>query len=140
MKNDLHLRIFWQKPPHLQLKQNKIKSNIKQFLQKQHLSGKIELSVSFISSKRIKSLNNRYRQINLSTDVLSFPTSEKINKKLPLNNLGDIYLCQNFIKKNLSKNSGWKKYSPLRKEKIILGEYQFLIMHGVKHLIGLHHE
>lgn len=141
MKNDLKVSIFWQKPASIKFNQNSIEKEIFKLLQKHKLSGIIELSISFISSNRIKLLNNCYRQINLATDVLSFPANQKISKKLPINNLGDIYISQNFVNKNLPKyHSDWQKYPQSKKEGIIENEWQFLIMHGLKHLIGVHHK
>jgi probable rRNA maturation factor len=48
--------------------------------------------VNFITSSKIKTLNNKYRHINKATDVLSFPLN---HKEL----IGEIFIATDFAKK-----------------------------------------
>ena len=81
-----------------------------------------KLTLAFISSKEIKKLNKQFLNQNDVTDVLSFSPVEK-------NSLGELALCMKKIK------SQAKKHKNNLKE-----ETAYLILHGLLHLLGFHHE
>ncbi len=80
-----------------------------------------EVSLSFVSNTEIQQINNRFRNINKITDVLSFPLDDDYI-------LGDIIICV-----------------PRAKEQSIeyghsfLRELSFLTVHSVLHLLGYDH-
>src|SRR3989344_406414 len=57
----------------------------------------IELSVNLVSEKDISRLNKKYRGLNKTTDVLSFPLGE--HKSYDILPLGDIFICPGFAVK-----------------------------------------
>ncbi len=77
------------------------------------------LSIAFIGKAKSKELNNTYRKINKSTNILSFPLSKKE---------GEILLCPELVKKET------KKFG--RNFRELLG---FLVIHGMLHLEGMEH-
>lgn len=94
-----------------------------------------ELSVVFVNSERMKRLNARYRGVDRSTDVLSFPLSDgrlsaigekRSNTPFPL---GDIVIC---VPTALLQA---KEYGISFHE-----ETQRLLVHGLLHLAGYDHE
>ena len=87
-----------------------------------------EVSISFLltSNSEIKLLNQRYRNKNKPTNVLSFPMNEKIENK---NYLGDVVIaCEKIIDESYEQNI--KKYKYLSK----------MTIHGVLHLLGYKHD
>ena len=93
-----------------------------------------ELSVLFVNSERMRRLNARFRGIDRSTDVLSFPLLDSFHlnrdKKIagPLL-LGDIVIC---VPKALLQ---------AKEERITFHrETLRLLVHGLLHLIGYDHE
>ena len=87
-----------------------------------------EVSISFLltSNSEIKHLNQRYRNKNKPTNVLSFPMNEKIENK---NYLGDVAIaCEKIIDESYEQNI--KKYKYLSK----------MTIHGVLHLLGYKHD
>ena len=87
-----------------------------------------EVSISFLltSNSEIKLLNQRYRNKNKSTNVLSFPMNEKIENKIYL---GDVVIaCEKIIDESSEQNI--KKYEYLSK----------MTIHGVLHLLGYKHD
>ena len=87
-----------------------------------------EFSISFLltSNSEIKLLNQRYRNKNKPTNVLSFPMNEKIENK---NYLGDVVIaCEKIIDESYEQNI--KKYKYLSK----------MTIHGVLHLLGYKHD
>lgn len=83
------------------------------------LGKKYSLSIAFVSEKKSREINKRYRKVNKPTNVLSFAWSK---------NEGEIILCKSIIKKEL------KKFS--RTFEQLLG---FLVIHGMLHLKGMEH-
>jgi len=88
---------------------------------------KVSFTVLLSNNKNIKKLNKKFRNKNKSTDVLSFPSEEKINiKKSPY--LGDIIVSYEFMSKP-------KTLSVLEfKNKVIK-----IFIHGFLHLLGYDH-
>ena len=93
---------------------------------KVNLSENSEISFLLTSDKKIQKLNSKYRNKNLSTNVLSFPMMKKINGVMLI---GDIAISNEKILKE-SKNFKTNKYSYLSK----------IAIHGVLHLLGFDHQ
>ena len=114
---------FWKK---------KIKNPINYFNRKLKLVSKIpffkkkkyEFTILLTNNKKMKSLNNKFRNKNKATDVLSFPLNYKINKKFYL---GDIAISYEFILKKSKKTSFYS-------------EFDKIWVHGYLHLLGYDHK
>ncbi|MDO8495940.1 MAG: rRNA maturation RNase YbeY [bacterium] len=93
---------------------------------------KIEASVNLVGEAKIKDLNKKHRNKNKVTDVLSFPMTEKLetqNAKFEIRDLGDIFICLSFAKKQAkSENVSIEK------------ELARLTVHGFLHLLDYDHE
>ena len=85
---------------------------------------KQEFSILLTNSKKMKSLNSKFRKKNRSTDVLSFPTKDFINNNIYI---GDIAICYEIINKR-SKTSNF------------FLEFDKMWIHGYFHLIGYDHK
>ncbi len=92
----------------------------------------IQVSVSLVEGRKIRSLNNKYRHKDRVTDVLSFPMAEKKeihDPKTKVGDLGDVFICLPFAKKEA------------KRENIdIERKLARLTAHGFLHLIGYDHE
>ena len=83
------------------------------------LGKKYSLSIAFVSEKKSREINKKYRNIDKPTNVLSFALSK---------DEGEILLCKDVIKKEL------KKFG------MSLGQLtKFLAIHGMLHLKGMEH-
>lgn len=105
-----------------EIKRDEISKTVENFIKKHQLNLDLTVSVSFVSSDKIRLINNKYRKIDQSTDVLSFPiwnNSAEIPSCGEIN-LGEIIICPEKIN---SQNS-----------------LIFLVNHSLKHLIGIHHK
>ena len=105
-----------------------ISNSVNQIFKIIKFSSNNEISISFLltSNSEIKLLNQRYRNKNKPTNVLSFPMNEKIENK---NYLGDIVIaCEKIIDESYEQNI--KKYKYLSK----------MTIHGVLHLLGYKHD
>jgi probable rRNA maturation factor len=74
----------------------------------------------------IRALNSRFRRVDSPTDVLSFPAQER---PAPGEYLGDVVISVESAARQ-AREAGWR-----------LGEeIQFLVIHGMLHLLGHDHE
>lgn len=81
-----------------------------------------EVSITFVTLKKIQQLNKKYLKKNAPTDVLSFPMIDE--KKL----LGDIIISTKIARKQ-AKLIGHS----------FIDEVKFLTAHGMYHLLGYDH-
>ena len=91
------------------------------------INKKIHLTLLLSNNKNIKKLNNKFRNKNKHTDVLSFPFHQK-SKKLKEIYLGDIIISFNYM--NKSKNLSTYDF----KEKVVK-----IFIHGFLHLLDFDH-
>lgn len=89
-----------------------------------------ELSIAFVSDRKIKELNKIFRDKNKVTDVLSFPYEPDQYDYLETENfLGDIIISLEQAKRQALENNLTLKI-----------EIKQLILHGILHLCGYDHE
>jgi probable rRNA maturation factor len=88
---------------------------------------KVSLTILLSNNKNIKKLNKKFRNKNKSTDILSFPSEEKLNiKKSPY--IGDIVVSYDFMNKP-------KALSTLEFKRKVTK----IFIHGYLHLLGYDH-
>ncbi len=96
----------------------------------------IYIGIGVVTENEIKEINKEYRNIDNSTDVLSFPifTKEELDdiKKTDMKDeisIGDIVLCMDVIERHAEKyGTGFDR------------EMLYMIVHGICHLLGYDHE
>ena len=93
----------------------------------QFLNKKVSLSLLLSNNKNIKRLNKSFRNKNKTTDILSFPSSEKI-KISKSAYLGDIIISYNYLDKPKSQDLKTFKHKAIK-----------IFIHGYLHLLGFNH-
>ncbi len=88
-----------------------------------------ELSVLIVDDGEMARLNQQYRQIGHTTDVLSFPMLEGEFSDIAPEMLGDVVISVETAKA-ISDETGTALESVL----------DLLLVHGILHLLGLDHE
>lgn len=89
------------------------------------LPSESELSISFIDDRSMRELNRVWRNIDRTTDVLSFPQGGGPDHSL----LGDIVISLDTAKRH-SVNYGNTAHEEIKK----------LLVHGILHLLGYDHK
>ncbi len=92
-----------------------------------------EVSVSFVDDEQIHQLNLEHRNIDRSTDVLSFPLGE--NGKYDLNHETGAYLLGDIV---ISLETACRQAEVY--DHSLEREVGFLTVHSMLHLIGYDHE
>jgi len=113
---------------------DKIEERIRQILLTGGLKDKGELSVTFMDDNGISELNKTYRNIEGSTDVLSFSQYEGMEMPVPEDEdyiplIGDIIISVDAAKRQ-AKEMGHS----------LDRELNILLIHGILHLFGYDHE
>ncbi len=86
-----------------------------------------QVSILFTDDNRMRRFNQRFRKVERSTDVISFPDGERnIEGKV---NIGDIIISVPRAFKQ-ARGSGWSLEREIKK----------LLIHGFLHLVGHDHE
>lgn len=83
------------------------------------LGDSYELTLTFIGTKRMRTLNNVWRKKDYATDILSFPLDKKS---------GEIYICEK------AANKKAKDFDRTPENYL-----KFLVIHGLVHLKGYDH-
>ena len=112
----------------------KVSIAVEEFSKKFNISKNFYFTVHSINEDESKKINKKTFNKNLPTDVLAFPLYNNIDS---INNLdknmsedmGDMFVCRNVIKKNA------KIYN-----KDFSEELQYIVIHGLLHLIGYSHK
>ena len=116
-------------------RKNEIKSIVKkaisEVLKEMDFKKKYYLSILLTNNNGIKRINNKYRKINKSTNVLSFPQNDErfITKKTSKIILGDIVIS---LEKIIKESKLQKKQSS--------DHLTHMVIHSILHLLGFNHE
>ena len=96
----------------------------------------VSISMTLCGKRKIQSMNQKYRQIDKATDVLSFPVFENLrpDKKLRTKNLPQIELGDLVICKEIAKSQA-REFKISYEQEVI-----HLAVHGFLHLLGFDHE
>ena len=112
----------------------KVTQAVKIFSENFKISRNFHFTVRSLNESESKKLNQKTFNTNKPTDVLSFPLYndiEAINQldKSMSEDMGDMFICRNVIKKNAEIY-----------DKDFVEELQYIVIHGLLHLIGYSHE
>lgn len=89
-----------------------------------------ELSVTFVRSRTIHTINRDYRGIDRPTDVISFAIKDDLDEDIPeeIKDLGDIFINIDYARKQaIEYGHSYKR------------EVAFLFTHGMLHCLGYDH-
>ncbi len=112
----------------------KVTQAVKIFSDNFKISRNFHFTVHSLNESESKKLNQKTFNTKKPTDVLSFPLYndiEAINQldKSMSEDMGDMFICRNVIKKNAEIY-----------DKDFVEELQYIVIHGLLHLIGYSHE
>lgn len=108
----------------------KIKESVAKILDEHRINARCEVSVAVVGNRKMRGLNKKYRNIDKSTNVLSFPQQEG-DVVAPIANtlyLGDIVVAYPKVIEEAS-----------RENMLVDDKVSELVEHSVRHLLGIHH-
>lgn len=108
----------------------KIKESVEKVLAEHKINASCEVSVAVVGNRKMRALNKKFRNIDKSTNVLSFPQQEG-DVVAPVANtlyLGDIVISYPKVIEEAS-----------RENMLVDEKVSELVEHSVRHLLGIHH-
>lgn len=118
------LKILWQNTTKTSVDTKEIEQHLLEVLRRLKTVGRVEIEISIVNDKEIKTLKLRFFGINEPTDVLSFPYDSEV-KGLT----GSIAI---------SVETASRQASAAGIE--LISEIKMLSSHGLLHLLGYHHK
>lgn len=94
----------------------------------------VEVTVVFLSDRRIRALNQKWRQIDAATDCLSFPMQDETPDPFMENYLGDIA-----ISLQTARQQAGKWFPGFPEQRALVFEVTVLFVHSLLHLLGYDH-
>lgn len=109
----------------------RIKKTIEGILDEHNVKSKTEVSVAIVGDRKMAQLNKKYRDKTGTTNILSFPLSEggQVPTSSDIARLGDIVISYPVLIEESAKE-----------EMLVDDRVDMLIEHGLRHLMGIHHE
>ena len=135
MSEKLSLKVLIKADGRYGFDRKRVRDGVRSLLLEKEIGGKVVVSVMVVGERKIKELNKKYLKKNEVTDVLSFSQIEEDSKvrNLAIESdelvLGDVVVCYSVAKKQAVKMN-----------KLLDEEIEFLVLHGVLHLLGVHHD
>ncbi len=129
------ITVLFQTESHYPANRKKIIAAITEVLESK-IKGSVEVSVTVVGDRKMRQLNKLYRQIDATTDVLSFPQNDPSQKAIApfvespdgVLRLGDIVLSFPQVVAEAAEEN-----------KLVDDMMVFLALHGLDHLLGIHH-
>lgn len=112
----------------IKINKRKIRSTVLKILKILNCANQ-EISLSFVDDEKIKKLNKQYLGKDKPTNVISFPLQEGEYSDINPNILGDIIISTETAQRDA-----------LLGNLTLSQEIDFLIIHGILHLLGYNHE
>ena len=112
------------------ISRKRIKEAVATTLEKNGVKGPVEVSIAVVGDRKMRSLNKRYREIDKTTNVLSFSQIEgsKIPPSPDMLHLGDVVISYPVV------------IDEAARQNMLVDDWACeLVEHGVKHLLGQHH-
>ncbi len=110
----------------------RIKNTVSSLLDKNEVKGQVEVSVAIVGDRKMRALSQKYKGEDKTRNVLSFSLAEGDSIVMPKDGvlrLGDIVLSYPEVIRDAARD-----------EVLVDDKVDELVMHGLEHLLGLHHE
>lgn len=129
--------------PRYQINREAIREAVTEVIEDNKINGRVELGVNIVGDRKIHELNRKYRGIDAPTDILSFALEEVAPANLrffatqkgfiaspdKVLRLGDIIISHPQAVEDAAMD-----------DISVEDEMVFLVKHGMKHLLGIHHD
>lgn len=136
------LDIIVQSDARYNINKDAVKAFAANALSKFGIRGQVEVGINIVGDRKMHELNKKYRGLDETTNILSFALEDPVSGNLqPISRLGFVSAPDHVLRLGDIVLS----YPQVIDDASIDGksvdeELSFLIEHGVKHLLGVHHE
>ncbi len=119
-----------------------IQATVLEILQRNKVQSKVEIGINIVGDRKMHQINRQYRGIDSTTNILTFALEDALPQNLQhiprvgfvaspdkILRLGDILISYSQV----IEDAGFDGIS-------LDEELRILIEHGIKHLLGIHHQ
>ncbi len=128
------ITVLFQTESHFPVSSQKIKDAVVLYLSTR-VKSKTEISITIVGDRRMHELNNTYRKIDATTDVLSFPQNDPSQPMTPFVDMPDGVLRLGDVVVSYPQ----AVLEATDENKLVDDKIVELIEHGINHLLGIHH-
>lgn len=128
------ISVLFQTESHFPVDRKRIIDAVTTALEKK-VNAPTEVSIMIVGDRRMRQLNKQYRQIDATTDVLSFPQNDPSQMTAPfveapdhVLHLGDVIVSYPQAVVEAGEEN-----------KMVDDQIILLVLHGLDHLLGIHH-
>jgi probable rRNA maturation factor len=125
------IRVLMYVESRYKVNRKRVKKAIDDVLVEKSVTSPVEVSIAVVGDRKMKALNLKYRNLDKTTNVLSFPINEGeqtiINGNI--SRLGDIVLSYPQVIRDA-----------IRDEMLVDDKVDQLVKHSMLHLLGIHHQ
>lgn len=109
----------------------KIKETVERIISDRGISTPLEVSVAIVGDRKMRALNKKYRNLDKTTNVLSFSQTEGEGMVISSDKLvlGDIVISYPVVIQEASFEN-----------MLVDDKINYWVAHGLQHLLGEHHE
>ena len=109
----------------------RMKATVTRVMKENNITSTAEVSVAVVGDRKMKGLNQKYRGLDKTTNVLSFPLSEGETAYIPndIVRFGDVVISYPEVIRQAARD-----------EMMVDDKVDELLEHSLLHLLGLHHE
>lgn len=129
------ITVLFQTESHFPVNRKKIIAAVSDVLSKK-VHADTEVSITVVGDRRMRQLNKQFRQIDATTDVLSFPQNDPSQMTAPFVEIPDDILHLGDIVVSYPQ----AVMEAQEENKMVDDQIIFLVLHGLDHLMGIHHE
>lgn len=126
--------------PRYPINKTVIHSTVLEVFQRYKVSGKVEVGVTIVGDRKMHAINRQYRGFDETTNIITFALEDP----LPIQHLpkvGFIASPDNILRLGDIVISYPQVIEDARFDGVSIDEeLRILVEHGVKHLLGLHHD
>ncbi len=137
------INIIVNSDPRYPINKQVVQATVLEVLQRNKVTSSIEVGISVVGDRKMHEFNKKFRNIDSTTNILSFALEDPISTSQlqHISRIGFVRAPDNILRLGDILIS----YAQVVKDAAAEGvsveeELRFLIEHGMKHLLGIHHD
>lgn len=109
----------------------RMKATVERVMKEHNITSDGEVSIAVVGDRKMRALNKKYRNLDKTTNVLSFPLHEGETAFIPKDTVrfGDVVISYPVVIQESARD-----------EMLVDDKIDELLEHSLLHLLGVHHE
>lgn len=120
-----------------------VQATVLEVLKRHNITGNLEIGVTIVGDRKMHEVNRKFRGLDSTTNILSFAYEDplSISQLMHVNKVGFVKAPDQVLRLGDIVISYPEAQKDASTEGVsVEDELRFLVEHGTKHLLGLHHE